>query len=157
MQPRSRTLSAVLCGADTTRLARPTSITVESEPRRIRVTVQSHASLSTALAEIGSENSISAAGFVEDALDEDHTIVGSRQGQAARLHALFLFVHETLRVGRMPSVHALIVEAPDAELGRFPKQLGLIKSSTERRRGSRQQHEMCETDAAFDHGFLTLA
>src|SRR5216683_4749409 len=95
--------------------------------------------------------------LVEEALDEDHTIVGGRQGQAPRLYALFLFVHKTLRVGGMASVHTCVVEAPDAELGRFPKQLGLIKSPTERRRRSRQQHEMCETDAAFDHGFLTLA
>jgi hypothetical protein len=43
-------------------LERPTSITVESEARRMRVTEQSQASRSTAFEEIGSENSISAAG-----------------------------------------------------------------------------------------------
>ena len=65
VQPPSRTLSALRCGPETVRLARPTSITVESEPRMMRVTEQSHASLSTALAEIGSENSIPAAGAPE--------------------------------------------------------------------------------------------
>jgi len=42
--------------------ARPTSITMEPEPRRMRVTEQSQANRSTALAEMGSENSSSAAG-----------------------------------------------------------------------------------------------
>ena len=37
-------------------------MTAESEPSRMRVMLQSHPSRSTALAEIGSENSISAAG-----------------------------------------------------------------------------------------------
>src|SRR5712664_2441685 len=98
-----------------------------------------------------------AANFVEDALDEDYTVVGSRQGQAARLHALLLFVHETIGVGRMPGVHALVVEAPDAELARLLEQPGLIKTPADRRRGSRQQHEMGETDAALEHSVLALA
>src|SRR6266852_4149107 len=71
--------------------------------------------------------------FVEDALDEDHTIVGCGQGQAPRLYALFLFVHETLRVGRMSSMHTGVVEAPDTELGRFSEQPGLIKTPADRR------------------------
>src|SRR5216683_5124908 len=61
VQPHSRTLSALRCGPEIVRLARPTSITVESDPRMMRVTAQSHASLSTALAEIGNENSMFAA------------------------------------------------------------------------------------------------
>ncbi len=63
--PRSRTLSAFPCAPEITRRARPTSITVESDPSSTRVTVQSHASLSTAFDEIGNENSISAAGAPE--------------------------------------------------------------------------------------------
>jgi len=62
VHPQSRTLSALRWGPEIVRLARPTSITVESEPRMMRVTAQSHAILSMALAEIGSENSMSAAG-----------------------------------------------------------------------------------------------
>jgi len=55
VQPLSRTLSALRWGPEIVRLARPTSITVESDPRMMRVTAQSHASLSTALTEIGIE------------------------------------------------------------------------------------------------------
>ncbi len=53
--------SALRCGPEITRRARPTSMTVESEPSRMRVMVESQASLSTAFEEMGSENSISAA------------------------------------------------------------------------------------------------
>src|SRR5260370_1700155 len=94
--------------------------------------------------------------FVEDALHEDHAIVGRGEGEAPRLHALFLFVHETLGVGRMPSMHAGVVEAPDTLLGRFPEQLALIKAAAKRCRGSRQQHEMGATDPALDHSVLAL-
>src|SRR5713226_3655031 len=62
VQPQSRTLSALRCGPEIVRLARPTSMTIDSEPRMMRVTAQSHASLSTALAEIGSECSMFAPG-----------------------------------------------------------------------------------------------
>jgi len=55
-------LSALRWGPDIVRLARPTSITVESEPKMMRVTAQSQAILSTAFAEIGSENSMFAPG-----------------------------------------------------------------------------------------------
>src|SRR5712691_6898400 len=58
----SRALSARRAGPETVRLERPTSITVDSEPSRTRVTPLSHANLSTVLAEIGSAKSISAAG-----------------------------------------------------------------------------------------------
>ena len=63
VQPRSRTLSALRAAPEIVRLARPTSMTMESEPSRMRVTEQSQASRSTVLEEIGSEaNSRSAAG-----------------------------------------------------------------------------------------------
>src|SRR6266849_8325356 len=62
VQPQSRTLSALRCGPEIVRLARPTSMTIDSEPRMMRVTAQSHASLSTALAESGSECSMFAPG-----------------------------------------------------------------------------------------------
>src|SRR5712691_1873893 len=58
----SRALSALRAGPDTVRLGRPTSITVDSDPSRTRVTPESQANRSTVLAEIGSAKSISAAG-----------------------------------------------------------------------------------------------
>src|ERR1700693_1461899 len=60
-QPLSRAVSARFCAGDISRFERPTSMTAESEPSRMRVTLQSHAMRSTALAEIGRENSRSAA------------------------------------------------------------------------------------------------
>jgi len=45
----------LLVGPEGTRLARPTSITIESESSRTRVTLQSQASLCTLCEEIGSE------------------------------------------------------------------------------------------------------
>jgi hypothetical protein len=63
MQCRSRALSALRVGPEITRFARPTSMTIDSELIRIRVTELSHASLSTVWEEIGSgESSSSAAG-----------------------------------------------------------------------------------------------
>jgi hypothetical protein len=47
---------------ETLGVERPTSMTVESAPSSTRTTLQSQAILSTVLAEIGSENSISPAG-----------------------------------------------------------------------------------------------
>jgi len=62
VQPRSRALSALRAGPEIVRLARPTSMTVDSEPSTMRVIEASHASRSTVLAEIGTEeNSRSAA------------------------------------------------------------------------------------------------
>src|SRR6266849_5690670 len=58
----SRALSARRAGPDTVRLERPTSITVDSDPSKTRITPESHANRSTVLDEIGSEKSISAAG-----------------------------------------------------------------------------------------------
>src|SRR5216683_1763711 len=58
----SRASSALRAGPDTVRFERPTSITVDSDPSRTRVTPLSHANRSTVLAEIGSAKSISAAG-----------------------------------------------------------------------------------------------
>src|SRR5712692_4819681 len=84
--------------------------------------------------------------LVEEALDEDHTIVGHGQGQAPRLYALFLFVHETLRVGRMPSVQAGVAEGKDVELARLAEQLGLVKAATDRRCGPRYQREVGKAD-----------
>src|SRR5260370_16915462 len=92
--------------------------------------------------------------FVEDALDEDHTIVGSGQGQAARLHALFLFVHETLGVGGMPSMHAFVVEAPDAELARLLEQPRLPKTPPTRPPAPPQHPEVRETNPPSTPTFL---
>src|SRR4029077_15589733 len=60
-QPLSRALSARLAGPETTRVARPTSITWESASST-RDTVQSQAKRSSVRLETGSENSTSTAG-----------------------------------------------------------------------------------------------
>src|SRR4030088_1242311 len=57
----SRTLSALRVAPGTTRWARPTSTMAESGPNSTRVTLASQASRSTMRAEIGRENSSSAA------------------------------------------------------------------------------------------------
>src|SRR6185437_14534763 len=61
-QCRSRASRALRPGPETTRRERPTSITCDSEPKRIRVRAPSQASLSTVVEETGNEESISAAG-----------------------------------------------------------------------------------------------
>src|SRR5260370_865438 len=87
-----------------------------------------------------------AADLVEDALDEAHTIVSCRQGQAPRLDALLFFVHETLRVGRMPRMQAGVAEGKDVELARLPEQLSLVEATTDSRCGPRYQREVGKAD-----------
>src|SRR6266851_2327730 len=152
VHPQSRTLSALRCAPEIVRLARPTSITVESEPRMMRVTAQSHAILSTALAEIGSENSMFAPGapgspsnvsreavtcrcarcgtadLVEVTADEDRAVVAVRQLEAARLHALSFFGGAALGVGRVASVVAVVMKASNGVLASLPQQRGLIET-----------------------------
>src|SRR6266852_7943333 len=95
--------------------------------------------------------------FVEDALDEDHTIVGCGQGQAPRLYALFLFVHETLRVGRMPSMHAGVAEGKDIELARLAEQRGFVEAATNSRRSPRYQRKVGKADLAHSQRVSAFA
>ena len=95
--------------------------------------------------------------LVEQALDKDHTVVGCGQGQAPRLYALFFFVHETLRVGRMPSVQAGVAEGKDVELARLPEQLGLVEVATNRRCGPRYQREVGKADLTQSQGVCAFS
>jgi len=62
LHPLSLTFRARLVDPGIFRVVRPTSITCESALSKSRATLQSHASLATAAAEIGSDSSRSAAG-----------------------------------------------------------------------------------------------
>src|SRR5713226_5012201 len=72
--------------------------------------------------------------LVEEALDEHDAFVGGGEGAASCLHALFLIVDETLRVTRMPCMHAPVAEGKDVELARLAQQLGLVEAFAQGRR-----------------------
>ncbi len=142
----------------------------------MRVTAQSQAILSTALAEIGSENSMfapaapgkivlagtlgqrlkrgpdsGAADLVEVAIDVDRSFVAVGDLEAARLHTPCFFAGAALGVGRMARAVAIVMKASDGVLAGLPQQRGLIETIAHIRRCARDKGEVGEANLAIGH------